>query len=246
MLQKYYWSTIRKTIVAFGNMFNDIHIDRRNDEGEVVQTLRIPLAYAPKQKFISRVQVVEEQDRNIEVILPRMAFEMTGIQYDATRKMNSINQNCALVDSTTALRQYSPVPYNVMISLYVYAKNQDDALQVVEQILPYFNPDFILSFKSMPSLGLIEDLPIRLDGVSYDDTYEGDFSERRAIVWTFDFTLRLNFYGPTRKQGVILRSTANLISSVGEVGNPGPGVSFVAEGNPETGDITLNITEFDI
>lgn len=205
MLQKFYHSTIRKSIIAFGNLFNHILIDRKDANNNVVQTLKVPLAYAPRQKFLAIIaaQPVAE-DRSYEVLLPRMAFEMLSINYDPSRRVSLVQQNRAINSTNNTLNaQYAPTPYNIQMSLYIYAKNQDDGLQIIEQILPYFNPDFNLSLNAIPELGIKNDLPILLTNISYDDQYEGDFSQRRAIVWTLDFTLKLNFFGPINKQSVI-------------------------------------------
>lgn len=205
MLQKFYHSTIRKSIVAFGNLFNHILIDRRDANHNVIQTLKVPLSYAPRQKFLAIIdaQPVAE-DRSYQVILPRMAFEMLSISYDPSRRVSLVQQNRSVNSSSTTLNaQYAPSPYNIQMSLYIYAKNQDDGLQIIEQILPYFNPDFNLSINAIPELGIKNDLPILLNNISYDDQYEGDFSQRRAIVWTLDFTLKLNFFGPINRQSII-------------------------------------------
>ena len=205
MLQKFYHSSIRKSIVAFGNLFNHILIDRKDANQNVVQTLKVPLSYAPRQKFLAIIdaQPVAE-DRSYQVILPRMAFEMLSISYDPSRRVSLIQQNRAVNSTSNTLNtQYAPSPYNIQMSLYIYAKNQDDGLQIIEQILPYFNPDFNLSINAIPELGIKNDLPILLNNISYDDQYEGDFSQRRAIVWTLDFTLKLNFFGPISKQSVV-------------------------------------------
>lgn len=214
MLQKFYHSTIRKSVIAFGNLFNNILIDRRNENGDVVQTLKVPLAYAPRQKFIARIQAEPNlPEENFQVYLPRMGFEMLGIQYDAQRRVSLIQDNRAVSGSgSSLLRQYSPTPYNVSMALYIYAKNQDDGLQILEQILPYFNPEFNLSLNAIPTMGIKNDLPIILDSVDYDDQYEGDFTQRRAIIWTLNFTLKLNFFGPISKQGIIRSVKANVYS----------------------------------
>ena len=204
--QKFYWGTVRKSIVAFGNMFNSISIDRLNASGETVQTLRVPLAYAPKQKFLARIAAQPQSyEQSFETYLPRLGFEMTGIQYDPNRRVSLVQQNRALNgSSTTSLNaQYAPTPYNIGMSLYVYTKNQDDGLQIIEQILPYFNPDYNLTLNAIPAMGIKNDLPIILDSVNYEDEYEGDFSSRRAIIWTLNFTMKLNFYGPVNRQGII-------------------------------------------
>ena len=202
---KFYWSTIRKSVVAFGNMFNNIHIDRKDSTGAVVQTIKVPLAYAPRQKFLARIAAQPESfEQSFESYLPRMSFELLGIQYDPSRRVGLLQQNRAVNGTTNTLNaQYAPTPYNLSMTLYLFAKDSDDALQVVEQILPYFNPDYNLTLNAIPELGIKNDLPIILDSVTYDDEYEGDFSSRRAIYWTLNFTMKLNFYGPINKQSLI-------------------------------------------
>ena len=205
MLQKFYHSTIRKAIVAFGNLFNNIGVDRFDSSGNAVQTLKVPLSYSPRQKFLARIEGLPTVEQpGVQVLLPRMAFEMLSIEYDPTRRVSLVQQNRAVNNTTNTLNaQYAPSPYNIQVGLYVYTKNQDDGLQILEQILPYFNPDFNLSINAIPQLGIKNDLPIVLDSISYDDQYEGDFTARRAIIWTLNFTLKLNFYGPINKQGII-------------------------------------------
>ena len=212
--QKFYHSTIRKAIVSFGNLFNNIHIDRINGDGEVEQTLKVPLSYAPRQKFLARIQALPQAETaNFQVLLPRMGFEMVGIAYDPNRRVSLVQQNRSNNNTVNTLNsQYAPTPYNVDINLYAYVKNQDDGLQIIEQILPYFNPDFNLSINAIPQLNIKNDLPIILNNISYEDDYEGDFSARRAIIWTLNFTLKMNFFGPINKQGIIKSSTITTFS----------------------------------
>ena len=213
--QRFYWGTTRKAIVAFGNMFNGITIDRKDSNGESVETLRIPLSYVPKQKFLARIQQQPVlDDRPVQVVLPRMSFEMIGLAYDSNRKISPLQQNRSINTTNTTLdTQYAPTPYNIQVALYVYAKNQDDGLQIIEQILPYFNPDYNLTMKTIPSMGIKNDLPIILEGVTFEDTYEGNFADRRSIIWTLSFTLKLNYYGPVNKQGVIKKVITNTYSN---------------------------------
>jgi hypothetical protein len=203
--QRFYWGTTRKAIVAFGNMFNYITIDRKDADGNSVETLRIPLTYAPKQKFLARIQQQPDLDnRSVQVVLPRMSFEMLSMEYDVNRKISPLQQNRAINSTTNTLdAQYAPTPYNIQVALYVYVKNQDDGLQIVEQILPYFNPDYNLTMKIIPQMGIKNDLPILLNSISFEDTYDGDFSDRRSIIWSLNFTMKLNFYGPINRQGII-------------------------------------------
>lgn len=216
MLQKFYHSTVRKAVVAFGNLFNNIYIDRSDQNGNVIQTLKVPLMYAPRQKFLARIDAISDSltRSDIQVILPRMAFEMLSIQYDPSRRVSLIQQNRAVNNTNnTVNNQYAPSPYNIQMALYTYVKNQDDGLQILEQILPYFNPDFNLSINAIPQLGIKNDLPIVLDDIQYQDDYEGDFEQRRAIIWTLNFTLKLNFYGPINRQGIIRNVNVNTFSN---------------------------------
>ena len=208
----FYWGTIRKCIVAFGNMFNNIEIDRKNSAGNVVQAIKVPLAYAPRQKFLARIdQLPNPEERNVQITLPRMSFELVKISYDPTRKLALTQKNVTTNSyNNTLTRQYTPVPYNININLYIYVKNSDDGLQIIEQILPYFNPDFNLSIKAVPAMKITHDVPIILDDVSFTDNYDGDFNDRRAIIWTLQFTLKTNFYGPTSNQGYITKAIANI------------------------------------
>jgi hypothetical protein len=213
--QRFYWGTTRKAIVAFGNMFNSITIDRKDADGNSEETLRIPLSYAPKTKFLTRIQQQPNVDeRPVQVVLPRMSFEMLSLEYDVNRKISPLQQNRAINSTINTLdAQYAPTPYNIQVALYVYAKNQDDGLQIIEQIIPYFNPDYNLTMKTIPQMGIKNDLPILLNGISFDDTYEGDFSDRRSIIWTLNFTMKLNYYGPINRQGVIKKVIANTYSN---------------------------------
>lgn len=212
MLQKFYHSTIRKAIVAFGNLFNNVYIDRLDANQQAVQTLKIPLSYAPRSKFLARIEALDNDiaKKSTQVLLPRMAFEMLAINYDPARRVSLIQQNRGGNNTAdTVNSQFVPSPYNIEVNLYIYVKNQDDGLQILEQILPYFNPDFNLSINAIPQLDIKNDLPILLNAVSYDDQYEGDFTQRRAIVWTLSFTLKLNFFGPIGRSGVIKNVTIN-------------------------------------
>jgi hypothetical protein len=242
---KFYWGTVRKSIVAFGNMFNNIHIDRFNASGAVVQTLRVPLAYSPKQKFLARISAQPQSfEQSFETYLPRLGFEMSGIQYDPSRRVSLVQQNRSLNGtSTTSLNtQYAPTPYNIAMTLYVYTKNQDDGLQIVEQILPYFNPDYNLTLNAIPAMGIKNDLPIILDNINYEDEYEGDFSQRRAIIWTLNFTMKLNFYGPITRQGIIRTTNVNTFTDPALQTKQTSYTATVSPGTAVPGD-TISITD---
>ena len=208
--QKFYWGTVRKAIVAFGSMFNNITIERKDAQGNVVQLMRVPLSYSPKQKFLTKIRQQPNVDtQSAQVTLPRMGFEMISLDYDPNRKISPIQQSRTINSSTSASAQYAPSPYNINVLLYIYAKNQDDGLQIIEQILPYFNPDYNLTIHAIPELSINNDLPIILTSIGFVDDYEGDMTTRRAIMWTLSFVMKLNFYGPVSKQGIINRVTTN-------------------------------------
>ena len=212
--QRFYWGTIRKAIVAFGNMFNNITLERKDGNGNTIGIQKVPLSYSPKQKFLARINQQPNIDTNqFQVILPRMGFEMVSLDYDPNRKVSPIQQSRNLNSAVSASTQYAPTPYNITVYLYVYARNQDDGLQIIEQILPYFNPDYNLTLKAIPELNIQNDLPILLNTISFQDEYEGDFITRRAIIWTLGFTMKLNFYGPISKQGIIRKTIANTFNN---------------------------------
>jgi hypothetical protein len=190
-------------------MFNNITIERKDSNGNVVQIQKVPLSYSPKQKFLTKIRQQPNVDtQNIQIVLPRMGFELVSLDYDPARKVGTQQQTRTIKDPNLAKSLYAPTPYNLNVLLYIYAKNQDDGLQIVEQIIPYFNPDYNLTLKAIPELNLQNDLPILLSSIGFSDDYEGDLSTRRAIVWTLSFTMKLNFYGPTSNKGLIKRVTA--------------------------------------
>ena len=202
MLGQYFYNeSLRKTIIAFGSLFNDIAITRKNSAGTEVQTLKVPLAYGPKQKFITRLEQDPNDNQAIAMTLPRIGFEINGFSYDPVRKLNRIiKKKIVSTDADKELKQmsiqYTPVPYDVGFELFVMTKNSDDGIQIVEQILPYFQPEYTVSIKEVPEMDTIRDVPVVLNNISYEDTYAGDFTERRAIIYTLNFTAKAYVYGP--------------------------------------------------
>jgi hypothetical protein len=215
--QYFYHSHVRKAIIAFGTIFNQIEIKRKDTDGNYLQSLRVPLSYSPKQKFIARIAAQSDvETRSTAISLPRIGFEMTGLTYDPTRRLGmvqkNVNTNSTYSDSVQT--QYTSTPFNMTIAMYAFAKNQDDGLQIVEQILPFFNPDFTVSINDIPEMGIKRDLQILLDGVSYEDDYAGDFLARRSVIWNLNFTMKLNFYGPVSNQGYIKTAIAKTYTSM--------------------------------
>lgn len=217
--QHFYHQHIRKAIIAFGAVFNDIYVRRQDANGEVTESLKVPLSYAPKQKFIDRIREVPEIDetrKGVAINLPRMGFEITNFNYDPSRKL-ALTQSVRAVDTagiTSTGMRYSFVstPYNMGISMSVFAKNQEDGLQIIEQILPYFNPDFNVTINAIPDLGVKTDLQIVLDNISYQDEWEGSFDKRLSVIWDLNFTMKLNFFGYVRDANVIKTVIENIYS----------------------------------
>ena len=205
--QQFYHETVRNVIVAFGTMFNNIQIVRKDNSGTVIQSMKVPLAYGPKQKFLSRLDQDPSLSAAAAITLPRLGFEIGALTYDSTRKLNRV-QKFKKVKSSSANAskldtQFMPVPYNMNITLYAMAKNSDDALQIVEQILPFFQPDYTLTLNDMADMGIKRDVPIILNDVGYEDNYQGDFESRRAIIYTLAFTTKFYLYGPVTSSSVI-------------------------------------------
>ena len=215
MFLPYYHGTIRKYIVAFGTLFNNLYINRVNSSNNTVQSFKVPLSYGPKEKFLSRADGDPDLNRPFAMILPRMAFELITISYDSERKLNTLNKTVAQNPSNPdqLYYQYQPVPYNLGITLDIMTKNTDDATRIVEQILPYFAPQWTVTMNLVPDLGLKVDVPIVLNTTSLQDTYEGDYINRRAIVWSLGFTMKAQLFGPVKKSGVIKEAITNYYAS---------------------------------
>ena len=204
-----YHELIRKTIVAFGTLFNDLYIYRRSSTGKINQKMKVPLAYGPNQKFLARID--QDSTRGADNVkttaltLPRIGFELTGLTYDPSRKLNRIQKFKKVkgADSKSLSNVYMPVPYNVSFTLFTMAKNSEDALQIVEQILPMFQPDYTVSLNVMPQLDIVRDVPIILNDVTYEDSYDGAFTERRVLMYTLSFTAKMYLYGPVTSTSVI-------------------------------------------
>ena len=204
--QQFYHETMRKVVVAFGTIFNNINIVRTNSSGATVQSMKVPLAYGPKQKFLTRLREDPNLNKKVALTLPRIGFEISGISYDPSRKLNSVQKIKKTNDSTdgkTLSSQFMPVPYNMDFELVVMAKQSDDALQIVEQILPFFQPDYTITLNDNSSMGTTRDVPIILSNVTYADEYEGSFEDRRVITYTLSFTAKFYLYGPVTDQKVI-------------------------------------------
>jgi len=202
---QFYHESIRKVIVSFGTMFNNINLVRKDNSGNIIQSMKVPLAYGPREKFLVRLNEDADLTKQVAITLPRIGFEIQNLEYDSARKLNRV-QRFKKVKGANAKQldaQYMPVPYNLAIELYIMAKQSDDALQIVEQILPYFQPDYTLTINDNVSMDSKRDVPIVLNSISYEDNYQGDFTTRRALIYTLSFTAKFYLYGPVTSSKVI-------------------------------------------
>jgi|TARA_B100000282_G_scaffold290602_1_gene261768 hypothetical protein len=203
--KQFYHETTRKVVVAFGTLFNDIHLVRKDNSGTIQQSMKVPLAYGPRQKYLVRLADDPDLSKSTAVTLPRIGFEIAGISYDPARKLQRV-QKFKKVKGAKASQldtQYMPVPYNIDFELYVLSKQSDDALQIVEQILPYFQPDYTVTINDNTDMGIKRDVPVILNSIAYEDDYQGDFASRRAIIYTLSFTAKFYLYGPVTSSKVI-------------------------------------------
>ena len=205
MFTPFYFSTIRKYVTLFGTLFNNIRITR-SVNGTQTALIRVPITYGPKEKMLARVTQDPNIDRQTAMPpLPMMSFEMTHFDYDGRRKLDTITRLSTpnTVEKSKQKYQYNPVAYNIGFTLVIYCKNAEDGAKILEQILPYFTPDWTTTIHLIPEMGINMDIPVVLNRVNMEDSYEGDFRERRAMMYTLDFTLKGYFYGPVKNKKVI-------------------------------------------
>jgi len=201
----FYHATMRKSVAVFGTLFNDINIVRKDGSGGILSQQKVPLAYGPKQKFLARLDQETGFDAPMAIKLPRMAFEITSLTQDVAQRGQKLNkiveQHGSDATKKKSIKHYTS--YDIGMSLYIMAKNQDDGLQIMEQILPYFQPEYTVSIKPVDGFDFKQDVPIVLTGVNIQDDYEADFLTRRVLIYQLDFTMKMKFYGPTADQGII-------------------------------------------
>ena len=202
----FYHQTIRKYVAAFGTLFNDINVERKNSSGTVVEKIKVPLAYGPKQKHVLASQETTAVARQTATRTPRMGFALTGVAYDSIRKLNTVGRNVAAntaAGTSTLMTQYNPVPYNFDFTLFILVKNAEDGTQILEQILPFFTPEFTVTINTIPEMGIKADTPIILNSADVSDEYEGDLDQRRTIIWTLSFLLKGYIYPDLKTSSVI-------------------------------------------
>jgi len=214
---QYYNQVIRRYVVMFGTLFNDIIVQRFNKAGQRIQALKVPIAYGPKEKFLVRITQDPELTNQSQVSLPRMGFEMTGMQYMPERKLSSTQRRINTVGTSGSNNSiktvYTPVPYDFNFSLSVFVKNADDGVQILEQILPFFTPEWTTTLKIIPEMNIKHDVPTVLQSVTTEDAYDGDFETRRSLIYNLDFLVKGYIYGPIKKSGIIKRTMVDFINS---------------------------------
>lgn len=217
----FYHKRVRTAVSVFGSMFNNLYVLRQNSSGETISQVKVPLSYAPKRNFIARLDQMnngEEAERRVALKLPRISFEITSMTYDATRQLPKVNNISKAIENSHLTRQklYTSTPYNITFQLNIYAKTQDDGLQIVEQILPYFTPQYTVSVKPFSDIpSFVEDVPITLTSVVMEDNFEGAVGDRRTIIYTLDFEVKINFHGPLDTGSKIIRDVrGNLYNQV--------------------------------
>jgi hypothetical protein len=249
MFEYFYNEILRRTVISFGTLFNGISIKHTDSAGTVTNIMKVPLAYGPTQKFLARLEQSPDLNKSTAMTLPRMSFEFTGLTYDPSRKVSTTQQIVAKDpnDGSEFKKTYMPVPYNMQFELSIMSKLNDDALQIVEQILPYFQPAFSLSVQLVDEIREKRDIPVILENITMQDDYEGDFSARRVLLYTLRFTAKTYLFGPvsSASKDIIKKSTVNYLAGT-DTSIRSRGVSYSAAPRAikdYTGDIVTLIDQ---
>jgi len=212
MFEYFYHEILRRTVIAFGSLFNDISIKHTNNSNQTVSVIKVPLAYGPTQKFLARLNQSPNLNKPVQITLPRMSFEFTGLTYDASRKSTTTQYftSKSVTDGTETKKAYLPVPYNMQFELSIMCKLNDDALQIVEQILPYFQPAYTMTVDLIETINEKRDIPVILENITMQDDYEGDFTTRRVLIYTLRFTAKTYIFGPVSSATKDIIKKANI------------------------------------
>ncbi len=229
----FYHEIIRKTIIAFGTLFNTIDIKHKKQDGSAYSTVRVPIAYGPVEKFLARLEQKPDLKKRVAITLPRLGFELTSIQYDNERKVSTMQTFKARTTGTTkvAKKIFMPVPYNLGFRLNVMTQYNEDSLQIIEQILPYFQPSFNMTIDLIEAIGEKRDVPMVLDSLSFDDNYESGMDEKRVITHALEFTAKTYLFGPvpTSSEGLIKKVTVDKYTQTSNLKTPTRELRYVAE-----------------
>ena len=249
MFEYFYHEILRRTVISFGSLFNNISIKHTDSSDNTVSVVKVPLAYGPTQKFLARLNQQPDLNKPVQMTLPRMSFEFIGLSYDSSRKTNQNQIFLASLtsDKTSEKKAYLPVPYNMQFELAIMTKLNDDMLQIVEQILPYFQPSYNITVDLVETIGEKRDIPVVLDNISMSDDYEGDFSTRRALIYILRFTAKTYLFGPVQSatSDIIKRVSIGLVSG-DETKTPTRDLTYSVTPRATknyTGTITTNLSE---
>jgi hypothetical protein len=216
MFEYFYHEILRRTVVSFGSLFNEISIKHTDNSGNVKSVIKVPLAYGPTQKFLARLEQSPDLNKPVQITLPRMSFEFTGLIYDPTRKSTTTQTFIAksAVDGTETKKVYLPVPYNMQFELSIMSKLNDDALQIIEQILPFFQPAYSMTIELVDIINEKRDIPVVLENITMQDDYEGNFTTRRVLIYTLRFTAKTYLFGPVSSatKDIIKKATIGYIT----------------------------------
>lgn len=211
----YYHESIRKYVIYFGTMFNDLRIKRRNTDGNVIQNIKVPVTYAPREKMTSRLEGNLDLQNQESILLPRISFEMVSLQYAPERKLNTLNRYSSVdaADGNKKKSMWQPVPYDINFDLNLYVKYAEDGTQLLEQILPFFTPEWTGTLNLIPEMDIKMDVPIVLQSMSSQDTYEGDYETRRALIWNLNFVMKAYMFGPVTSSSVIKEANVQFFTA---------------------------------
>ena len=249
MFEYFYHEILRRTVVSFGSLFNEISIKHTDNSGNVKSVIKVPLAYGPTQKFLARLEQSPDLNKPVQITLPRMSFEFTGLTYDPTRKSTTTQTFIAksAVDGTETKKVYLPVPYNMQFELSIMSKLNDDALQIIEQILPFFQPAYSMTIELVDIINEKRDIPVVLENITMQDDYEGNFTTRRVLIYTLRFTAKTYLFGPVSSatKDVIKKATIGYITG-GTTDSPTREIVYSAEPRAiknYTGIIVTNLSK---
>jgi hypothetical protein len=208
----YYHGVIRKYVALFGTLFNDVYVNRYDSKSDMTQSVKVPINYGPREKVLARVVSDPELNKMPAIQLPRMTFEITNMSYASSRKLNTLGKRYKqdTTDANKLLYQYNPVPYDISFTLSVIVKNADDGANIIEQILPFFTPEWTTTVHIIPEMDITVDIPVVLNSVEVQDDYEGNFETRRSLIWTLNFTMKAYVFGPVRKSSIIKFANTNI------------------------------------
>ena len=248
---EFYHETIRRYVIVFGTMFNDMVVHRRNAAGTIVKRLKVPIAYGPRAKFLSRIKQDPTLTKPDAISLPRMSFQIVGYNYDPARKLQTVGQMRGAVANTSLNGAvYNPVPYNIDFELSIYVLNAEDGTMLIEQILPFFTPEWTNTMKLIDDIDLRMDVPVVLNTINTEDTYEDAYENRRTIIHTLNFTMKGYIFGPVKNKDVILIANTRTFVIDGfsaslEGANSGPNaIVQLSAANAGTGYVNNQIVTF--